>query len=152
MPNSASTVKFKINRNPNSTEVTPATFYPHTWDFNKFGDSDNTSSSISIIKNHTNSVIDSRNNADQPIYNAKNAFIYSSLDGGKDYLCNAKSGYGFDQGNDIYIATSTTETYKLPEFEGIRVSTKNQNMSKRFAIRWLEGRKIKMALTNIYSV
>lgn len=143
MPNSAYTVKFKINRNPNSTEVTPATFYPHTWDFNKFGDSDNTSSSISIIKNHTNSVIDSRNNADQPIYDAKNAFIYSSIDGGKDYLCNAKSGYGFDQGNDIYIATSTTETYKLPEFEGIRVSTNNQNMSKRFAIRWLEGEKNK---------
>jgi len=143
MPNSAYTVKFKINRNPNSTEVTPATFYPHTWDFNKFGDSDNTLSSISIIKNHTNSEIDSRNNADQPIYNAKNAFIYSSIDGGKDYLCNAKSGYGFDQGNDIYIATSTTETYKLPEFEGIRVSTKNQNMSKRFAIRWLEGEKNK---------
>lgn len=138
MPNNAKTVLFKINRNPNSHEVEKSSFYPHTWDFNKFGKDDNSdgvSSSIEMIKANTNSTIDTRNDPNNPTYDAKNAFVYSSYDSGLDYVCNNKNGYGFDQGNDIYIATSATEKYVLPEFHGIRVSTKNQGQSKRFAIR-----------------
>lgn len=138
MPNNAKTVFFKIKRNSNSHEVTASSFYPHTWDFNKFGKDDNNddvSSSIEMIKANTNSTIDDKNDPNHPTYDAKNAFVYSSYDGGLDYVCNNKNSYGFDQGNDIYIATSATEKYVLPEFEGIRVSTKNPGQSKRFAIR-----------------
>lgn len=129
------TFRFRMPMNPNATPVEANEFYPHTWDFNRFGSTTDANSSISIIKANTNTEIDNRNNADHPNYDAKNAFVYSSIDGGKDYLCNAKSNFGFDQGNDIYIATSTTTTHMLPEFQGIRVSTKNAGQSKRFAIR-----------------
>ena len=51
------------------------------------------------------------------------------------YISQNTSSNGFDQGNDIYVATSaSSESDPLPEFKGIRVSL-NNDRSRRFEIR-----------------
>lgn len=110
MPNSASTVKFKINRNPNSHEVNASTFYPHTWDFNKFGDQTvATTTAYNIINNYG----DSKETGKQ---------INSLYVNGYSYTTKAQTGYGFDQGNDVYFNNKSGEKETLDEFEGIRIS------------------------------
>ena len=114
MPNSASTVKFKINRNPSSHEVVASTFYPHTWDFNKFGnENDNSTTAYNIINNYggsyTNSLIYDNSNFSYKTRNANN---------------------GFDQGNDVYFTNKNNEKDVMDEFKGIRISLNKPNCQR----------------------
>lgn len=123
MPNSAYTVKFKVNRNPNSTEVTPATFYPHTWDFNKFGNQTvATTTAYNII-----------NNCGDPGTDDKrvNSLYYDSTN--NNYTTKAQNGYGFDQGNNVYFNNKNGVKETLDEFEGIRISLV-KSTSNRFEL------------------
>lgn len=116
MPNSAYTVKFKINRNSNSTEVTPATFYPHTWDFNKLGSDSSTDGKTAYkLIEHANKY--------STYGNVKNCMVSTSIDGYTSYTNKGNdNNRPFDQGADVYIATGSSSKYNLPEFEGIRIS------------------------------
>jgi len=123
MPNSAYTVKFKVNRHPNSTEVTPATFYPHTWDFNKFGNQTvATTTAYNII-----------NNCGDPGTDDKrvNSLYYDSKN--NNYTTKAQNGYGFDQGNDVYFNNKNGVKETLDEFAGIRISLV-KSTSNRFEL------------------
>ena len=128
MPNEASTIKFKINRNPNSHEITDASFYPHTWDFNKFGNSSTSTSSAYKIK-------DSADKYDT-YGSVKNCMVSATSSDGFTIYTNRGSDNSrpFDQGNDVYIATGSSSTYTLPEFEGIRISLVKPTQN-RFEIR-----------------
>ena len=128
MPNSAYTVKFKVNRNPNSTEVTPATFYPHTWDFNKLGDSSTDGKTAYELIEHANKY--------GTYGNVKNCIMVSTSSDNYTTYTNRGSDNNrpFDQGADVYIATGSSSNYKLPEFEGIRISLVKPTQN-RFELR-----------------
>lgn len=128
MPNSAYTVKFKINRNLSSTEVTPATFYPHTWDFNKLGDSSTDGKTAYELIEHANKY--------GTYGNVKNCIMVSTSSDNYTTYTNKGSDTSrpFDQGADVYIATGSSSNYKLPEFEGIRISLVKPTQN-RFELR-----------------
>ena len=140
--------RFKMGRNEDeSTEVTPESFYPHTWDFCKLGSKDNGSSTYSLLKSHTNeNYYDQNNNDDKkknPIYERTNALMYvKETDGGIEYRTKDATGYEYMQGADVKIATSaSTLSGQLPEFEGIRLSFTDKR-TKRFALRNLTQTEI----------
>lgn len=126
------TFRFRMPKNPNATAVDPDEFYPHTWDFNRMGqltDGNNSSSTADLLAkhapnhyNHKNGLTVGNDNID-----AKHRYY--------KYISQNSSSNGFDQGNDIYVATSaSSESDPLPEFKGIRVSL-NNDRSRRFEIR-----------------
>ena len=136
LPNSSPIVlKFKMGMHPKATEVNVSTFYPHTWDFNKLGQltASNTSTSTAdlLAKHAPSHYNNSTGNCMVVDYDdiTKNQVQYVK------YISKRNATYGFDQGNDIYIATSDNSiSDKLPEFEGIRVSL-NSKDGGRFEIR-----------------
>lgn len=130
MPNNAYTVRFKINPRSGVSEVTPATFYPHTWDFCKLGNSSTSSSSAYKI---IQSAAKQKDNSTK--FNGLNTIFESSEDGYTTYKSKASDNNNlFDDGNNVYIRTSLSNTESLPEFEGVRISLKKPN-SGRFEIR-----------------
>lgn len=120
------TVRFKVAKNPDATEVNASTFYPHTWDFNKFGDKTvNGSTAYNII-----------NNCGDPSDKDKriNSLYSKTEDGYTTYTTKNQNGYGFDQGNNVYFNNKNRETEVMDEFEGIRISLVDTR-SNRFEIR-----------------
>lgn len=122
------TFRFRMPKNPKATAVDPDEFYPHTWDFCKFGDGTKEgTSAYTIINNAANKTSE--------MYKTKNALYKStSSDGYTTYTTHNQDGYGYDQGNDVYVATSTSTKSTLPEFKGIRISLVGER-SNRFEIR-----------------
>lgn len=117
---------FRMGMNPNATPVNPATFYPHTWDFNKLGDKTvATTTAYNIVNNY----------GDPGTASLRvNSLIQSPIDGYTCYTTKGQDGYGFDQGNDIYFNNKNQETEVLDEFEGIRISLVS-NHNNRFELR-----------------
>ena len=117
------TLHFKMGKNPNATEVNAETFYPHTWDFCKFGKNEEGTTSYNI-KNyfgHGNS---------SKINNLKRG----NGDGYTIYTSDSQTGYGWDQGNDVYFNYKNGNYEKPDEFEGIRISLV-KSTSNRFELR-----------------
>ena len=134
-PNSSPiTLKFRMAKNPNATPA-PESFYPHTWDFNRLGaltEGNASSSTADLLAKHAPS---SYSNS------SGNCMIvaYDNIEENKTqyikYISKRDKNYGFNQGDDISIATSNSSMSEdLPEFKGIRVSLKNNNVG-RFEIR-----------------
>lgn len=120
------TVRFKVAKNPSATEVDASSFYPHTWDFNKFGDSAvEGSTAYNIV-----------NNCGKPSSSEKyvNSLYSGTDDTYKTYKTKNEPGYGFDQGNNVYFNNKNGETEVMDEFEGIRISLVDTR-SNRFEIR-----------------
>lgn len=128
MPNERTVVNFKVERNSNSTEVIdPETFYPHTWDFNKLGDSSTDGKTAYELIEHANKY--------STYGNVKNCMVSTSSDDYTTYTNRANdNNRPFDQGADVYIATGSSSKYKLPEFEGIRISLVKPTQN-RFELR-----------------
>ena len=129
------TFRFRMPKNPNATAVDPDEFYPHTWDFCKFGDGTKEgTSAYTIIKYAANK--------SSEMYKTKNALYKStSSDGYTTYTTHNQEGYGYDQGNDVYVATSTSTKSTLPEFKGIRISLVDER-SNRFEIRDVKSKNL----------
>lgn len=126
------TFRFRMPKNPNATAVDPDEFYPHTWDFNRMGqltDGNNSSSTADLLAKHAPNHYNHKNGLTVGNDNIDNNHRYYK------YISQNSSSNGFDQGNDIYVATSaSSESDPLPEFKGIRVSLNNDH-SRRFEIR-----------------
>lgn len=120
------TFRFRMPKNPNATAVDPDEFYPHTWDFNKFG---NKTVSTTTAYNITNNYGDP-GTADKRI----NSLITGTEEGYTKYTTKGQNGYGFDQGNDVYFNNKKGEKEIMDEFQGIRISLKTHR-SDRFEIR-----------------
>lgn len=115
------TLRFKMGKHPNATAVNAATFYPHTWDFCKFGDS----------KTQGTTAWNIINKCGDPGEGRKVNSLYKNND---SYTTKNQEDYGFDQGNDIYFHGRDNVDYSMDEFQGIRVSLV-QSRSNRFEIR-----------------
>ena len=117
---------FRMDKNPNATEVDPATFYPHTWDFNKFGDKAvSTTTAYNLVNN-----CGDPGTADKRI----NSLYAGTEDGYTKYTTKGQNGYGFDQGADVYFNNKNGEKEVMDEFQGIRISLVGTR-SDRFEIR-----------------
>lgn len=130
MPNTADiVVNFRMQRNPASHEVTPATFYPHTWDFNRFGDKTLAGTTAFNIVN---------GNGNPGSGYQVNSLEETTESGYKTYKTKAQDGYGFDQGADVYfhykLSSGSAQKEVMDEFEGIRISLV-KSASNRFEIR-----------------
>jgi hypothetical protein len=133
-PNESFTLKFKVGKNSKATEVDQDTFYPHTWDFNKFGDEMIEGTTAYKIKNYYGDP----GNTDYRI----NSLYQETEDQCITYKTKAQTGYGFDQGADVYFnywQNRPTEpkvagTEVMDEFKGIRISLADSR-STRFEIR-----------------
>ena len=129
------TFRFRMPKNPNATAVDPDEFYPHTWDFCKFGDGTKEGTSA-------NTIINNAADKSSGMYKTKNALYKStSSDGYTTYTTHNQEGYGYDQGNDVYVATSTSTKSTLPEFKGIRISLVDER-SNRFEIRDVKSKNL----------
>lgn len=126
--------RFKMDRNPNSTPVDADIFYPHTWDFNRFGV--NTSTITNIGQQISQSGTDGTDR--NYLKSQKNVLQSKRQDKYLTYVSHKFSDTDYDQGNDVYImlgnGDGTGTKYKLPEFEGLRISLVNKT-SDRFEIR-----------------
>ena len=126
--------RFKMDRNQNSTPVTAATFYPHTWDFNRFGVNTSTITNIEqqISQSGTDGMDKNYLKSQKNVLQSKRQNKYLT------YVSHKFSDTDYDQGNDVYImlgnGDGTGTKYKLPEFEGLRISLVNKT-SDRFEIR-----------------
>lgn len=121
--------RFRMAKNPNATEVDPDEFYPHTWDFNKFGDKtvDGTTA-YNIV-----------NGKGDPGSGYRVNSLYEFTDKGyTGYKTKNQAGYGFDQGADVYfhykLSDGSAQKEVMDEFEGIRVSLVDTR-SDRFELR-----------------
>lgn len=119
------TLRFKMGKHPNATAVDAATFYPHTWDFCKFGDSTKQGTTAWNIINKCGDPGEGRR-------------VNSLYHNNNSYTTKAQDGYGFDQGNNIYFHGKDNVDDSMDEFQGIRVSLV-QSRSNRFEIRKEEG-------------
>lgn len=120
------TLHFRMGMNPNATPVNPATFYPHTWDFGRFGDKTNSATTAyNIINNYGEPGSD-----DTRI----NSLWSIASDGYTSYKTKNLLGYGFDQGNDVYFNDKNKVKHVLQEFEGVRISLVSSR-SDRFELR-----------------
>lgn len=128
-PNSEDiTLHFRMGMNPNATAVTPETFYPHTWDFNKFGDQSVSTSTAYHIKN---------GNGDPGSGFRVNSLYSGTEQGYTTYKTKNQDGYGFDQGANVYLNYkdgSNSATEVMDEFAGMRISLVAAR-SNRFEIR-----------------
>ncbi len=109
-------IYFKMGKNPNATDVDASSFYPHTWDFNKFGNATTIGTTAYNIKNYHGG-------------STKNALIKE----GNSYHSN-RANNAFDQGANIYYTLNGGDTDAMDEFGGIRVSLKKVSTG-RFEIR-----------------
>lgn len=120
------TFRFRMPKNPDATAVDPDEFYPHTWDFNKFGDKEvSTTTAYNIAKNYGDPGTDEKR---------INSLYSIPEEGYTKYTTKGQNGYGFDQGNDVYFNNKNGEKEIMDEFQGIRISLKTQR-SDRFEIR-----------------
>lgn len=122
------TLHFRMGMNPSATAVTASSFYPHTWDFNKFGDQSVSTSTAYHIKN---------GNGDPGSGYRLNSLYSTTEDGYTTYKTKNQSGYGFDQGADVYLNYkdgSNAVTEVMDEFAGMRISLVDTR-SNRFEIR-----------------
>ena len=119
------TLRFKMGKHPNATAVDAATFYPHTWDFCKFGDSNTQGTTAWNIINKCGEPGEGRR---------VNSLYFNN----NSYTTKNQEGYGFDQGNDIYFHGRENVDDSMDEFQGIRVSLV-QSRSNRFEIRKENG-------------
>lgn len=120
------TFRFRMPKNPNATAVDPDEFYPHTWDFNKFGDKTvSTTTAYNIANNYGDPKTDEKR---------INSLYSSTEEGYTKYATKAQDNYGFDQGADIYFNNKKGEKEIMDEFQGIRISLKTHR-SDRFEIR-----------------
>ncbi len=127
LPNASPiTLHFRMGTNPNATPVNASSFYPHTWDFNKFGDH---TASGTTAYNLVNNCGDPKT-AEKRI----NSLYRDSDQSYTIYKTKAQAGYGFDQGNDVYFNNINGEKEVMDEFEGIRISLVSSR-SDRFEIR-----------------
>lgn len=129
-PNSAPIeLNFRMGKNPSASEVTASTFYPHTWDFCKFGNQ-------STVGTTAYNII---NGSRDPGSGYRINSLYSGTeDDYTTYKTKNQSGYGFDQGANIYFnykyAEGSATQDNMDEFEGIRISLVDTR-SNRFEIR-----------------
>ena len=126
LPNSLPiTLNFSMGKNPSATDVNPSSFYPHTWDFNKFGDETvSGTTAYNIVNNCGDPGVGKRGNS-----------LYSGTgDGYTTYTTKNQSGYEFDQGADVYFNNKNGDTEVMDEFEGMRISLVSSR-SNRFEIR-----------------
>lgn len=127
LPNASPiTLHFRMGTNRDATPVNASSFYPHTWDFNKFGDH---TASGTTAYNLVNNCGDPKT-ADKNI----NSLHQTTDQGYTIYTTKAQAGYGFDQGNDVYFNNKNGEKEVMDEFEGIRISLVSSR-SDRFEIR-----------------
>lgn len=121
------TFRFRMPKNPNATAVDPDEFYPHTWDFNKFG---NKTVSTTTAYNIANYYGDPKKD-DKRI---NSLYAGTDQEGYTKYTTLGQNGYGFDQGADVYFNNNKGEKEIMDEFQGIRISLKTHR-SDRFEIR-----------------
>ena len=115
LPNSSDiTLHFRMGMNPSATPVTVSSFYPHTWDFNKFGDKTvSGTTAYNLVNNCGDPGI-----ADKRI----NSLYQSTEDGYTKYTTKNQEGYEYDQGADVYFNNKNGVTEVMDEFEGIRIN------------------------------
>lgn len=121
------TLHFRMGMNPNATPVNPATFYPHTWDFGRFGNQNiATTTAYNIVNNY----------GDPGTASLRVNSLYKSTDvyGYTCYTTKGQVGYGFDQGNDVYFNDKNKVKHVLQEFEGVRINLVSSR-SDRFELR-----------------
>lgn len=115
LPNSSDiTLHFRMGMNPSATPVTVSSFYPHTWDFNKFGDKTVSGTTAYNLVNNCGDP----GTADKRI----NSLYQSTEDGYTKYTTKNQEGYEYDQGADVYFNNKNGVTEVMDEFEGIRIS------------------------------
>ncbi|MBR0488658.1 MAG: hypothetical protein IJJ68_00435 [Prevotella sp.] len=121
------TFRFRMPKNPNATAVDPDEFYPHTWDFNKFGNKEVSTTTAYNIANYY---------GDPKKDDKRINSLYAGTDqeGYTKYTTLGQNGYGFDQGADVYFNNNKGEKEIMDEFQGIRISLKTHR-SDRFEIR-----------------
>ena len=127
LPNASPiTLHFRMGMNSNATPVTASSFYPHTWDFNKFGDKTASgTTAYNLVNNYGDpGTADKRKNS-----------LYQGTDQSyTTYKTRNQDGYGFDQGNDVYFYNKYGDKEVMDEFEGIRISLVSSK-NDRFEIR-----------------
>ena len=127
LPNASPiTLHFRMGMNSNATPVTASSFYPHTWDFNKFGDKTASgTTAYNLVNNYGDpGTADKRKNS-----------LYQGTDQSyTTYKTKNQDGYGFDQGNDVYFCNKYGDKEVMDEFEGIRISLVSSK-NDRFEIR-----------------
>ena len=121
--------RFRMAKNPSATAVDPDEFYPHTWDFNRFGDKTVAGTTAYNIVN---------GKGDPGSGYRVNSLYESTDDGYTSYKTKNQAGYGFDQGADVYfhykLSGGSAQKEVMDEFEGIRVSLVDTR-SNRFELR-----------------
>lgn len=121
--------RFRMAKNPSATAVDPDEFYPHTWDFNRFGDK-------TVAGTTAYNIV---NGKGDPGNGYRVNSLYESTDEGyTSYKTKNQAGYGFDQGADVYfhykLSGGSAQKEVMDEFEGIRVSLVDTR-SNRFELR-----------------